>query len=330
MDNKFKQMQRPYSFPKSKKSEDTQQGDDRERLSSTVDEAASSVVTFTAKKTKKRKSPTVNKLPKYKTSAPKILMSQDYEDPTPAETTIETEKKSVCLHENTILDSHVEICRDCGIEICNLQTNEQEWRDYDQDRNDEGRRVKVFKKEQNKGIKAELQEYDLCKKIIQRADEIYQSCTQGDIKRSKYRLGVIFACVYEAYKELDSPKTPEELKKIFKIEHKHMYKGILYVAMHSNKRKYTYINPTNYVPLILKKLNMKDECLDPIIEIYDFVKNKSDIISRSNPQSVSAALVYNYIKKQNIDMNELGLDKVFDLSIVTIKKISDEIDRIIV
>ena len=243
----------------------------------------------------------------------------------------ESETEEKCQHKNRIMDGATEICRDCGEEICFHQSNEQEWRFYgDADnKHDEDPARVSFKKVVEKGIKKDLEAYDLPPNVVQRADEIYQSATQGDIKRSCYRKGIMFACVFEAYKELDSAQVPEDLQQLFQIKHKHMSKGMRYLADHGKKRKKIYINATHYVPRILQQLNMREEHNLKILKIYEKVKNKSDILNRANPQSVSSGLVYYYLKKKNVDLTDLKFGKIVDLSQITIDRISDEIERVL-
>ena len=240
-----------------------------------------------------------------------------------------------CSHENHLIEGNTKICRDCGEEIFYFQNSEQEWRYYyenDNKHDDNPSRV-TFKRPTDKGIKKDLEAHNLSfsKKVIQRANEIYQTSTRGNIKRSRYRLGVIFACVFQAYKDIGDPKTPEELQQKFNIDHKHMSKGLSYISKYGQKQPKTYITPANYIPRILTTLNIKTEHIDNIIEIYERVKNRSDVLNRANPQSVAAGLVYNYLKKRTDEFTEVRklLTKIVDLSEITMQRISNEIDRLL-
>ena len=79
------------------------------------------------------------------------------------------------------------------------------------------------------------------------------------------------------------------------------------------------------------KFNISQEEKEEIVCLYEKIKNKSSMINRSRPQSVSSSLIYYYIckKKGSNNVNIKDFVKKVNLSELTINKISKEINKIL-
>lgn len=188
-----------------------------------------------------------------------------------------------------------------------------------------------FRKNVEKGIKADLIKLGIASEVIEIADQYYHEVTKGEIKRSNLRKGIMFACVFEAYKGLDRPQTPVYLQQIFKINRRTMSKGLTYFYPRSTKRSGDngYITAEHFIPRIMESFNVKQEHIDAALKLYDQIKDKTSLFNSSNPQSVSSGLVYYYFKKINADIPGSTFGKAVGLSEVTISRISSRIDEII-
>jgi hypothetical protein len=165
-----------------------------------------------------------------------------------------------CLHTDTINSNGMDICIDCGLEISILNMSEKEWRYYgDNDNiNSSDPSRCQFRKNPEKGIKKELIKLGFPIDISNLSDELYLTVTKGEIKRSNLRKGIMFACVFNAYKQKNNPQIPEELQKKFKIDRKNISKGLTYFHLNnSNKTNDTYISIEDFIPKIMEKFNIK-------------------------------------------------------------------------
>jgi translation initiation factor 2B subunit (eIF-2B alpha/beta/delta family) len=79
----------------------------------------------------------------------------------------------------------------------------------------------------------------------------------------------------------------------------------------------------------LEKFNIKSEHATNILELYKNLKEKSSIINRRNPQSVSCGIVFYYLKRLNLDISASKFGKLVNLSEITINNITSEIEDII-
>ena len=237
-----------------------------------------------------------------------------------------------CLHTDTINSNGMDICIDCGLEISILNMSEKEWRYYgDNDNiNSSDPSRCQFRKNPEKGIKKELIKLGFPIDISNLSDELYLSVTKGEIKRSNLRKGIMFACVFNAYKQKNNPQIPEELQKKFKIDRKNISKGLTYFHLNnSNKTNDSYISIEDFIPKIMEKFNIKQNHIDTVLSLSKVIKNSSSILIRSNPQSVSSSLVFYYLRKLNPDISISQFSRIVKLSEITILRLINEIENII-
>lgn len=246
----------------------------------------------------------------------------------------QNEIENNCSHSNIINnDQGFEICLDCGVQLSLEISQDQEWRYYgesDNKHNSDPSRVQ-YKKNPEKGIKKDIERLNIPIEVVNKADDYYYEVTKGDIKRSNLRKGIIFACVFQAYKDLNQPKTPDQLMEIFKLKKKQVSKGLTFFRMNCNKEsndENNYITPRNFIPSYLEKFQVTDEHVQIVMDLYSKIEHKSSLINKSNPQSVSCGLVYYYFKKNNIDISASKFGQVVNLSEITIQKIASEIEAI--
>ena len=188
-----------------------------------------------------------------------------------------------------------------------------------------------FRRTAEKGIKNDLVKLNISPEVIEIADTYYEEVTKGEIKRSNLRKGIMFACVFQAYKDLNKHQTPDYLQKLFKITRRTMSKGLTYFYPRSTKRSGDngYITAEHFIPRVMETFNVKQEHIDAALKIYDSIKDRIALFNSSNPQSVSSGVVYYYFKKINVDIPGKDFGKVVGLSEVTITRIASRIDELL-
>ena len=245
---------------------------------------------------------------------------------------IKINDKNSCIHEETVYDSNIQICVNCGLKISEDFYFNPEWRYYgdNDNKNSSDPNRCQYRKIPDKGIKKDLEKIGFPSNVINIADTLYIQITNGDIKRSNLRKGIMFACVFQAYKDLSNPQTPDSLKKKFdNITKKNISKGLTYFCLRSEIKKKEYITAEHFIPKICENFNIKDEHIHNLLQLYKKIESKSSILNRSNPQSVSSALVFYYLKKLNVDISAFEFGEFVKLSEVTILNKANEIDEIL-
>jgi transcription initiation factor TFIIIB Brf1 subunit/transcription initiation factor TFIIB len=231
-------------------------------------------------------------------------------------------KNKECLHSESISEHNFIYCKQCGLQLSD-----------DSNGSEIGRNDSIrlqYKKMPEKGISKDLEIYNLPLDVINLADKLYAGVTKEDIKRGNLRKGIIFACVFHAYHKLNKPQTPDTLQKVFNISRKNISKGLTYFCLGNKERgKTEYITAEHFIPKILEKLNIKQECLSECLQLYKSIENKSSLLNRSNPQSVSKGVVYYYLRKLDSKFDLKKYSEEIQLSEITITRICNTIDNLL-
>ena len=249
-------------------------------------------------------------------------------------------EEKTCQHENKNLEKGISICIDCGEELSENLSTDKEWRYYGQNDtkyNSDPNRVQMRKTEE-KNIYNDVENFGFSEILVDEANKIYSDITKtpnfakGKILRGNSRKSVILACIFHAYKISNNPQSIDKLIKIFGIERKSALKGLKFVNLKAPKKyklRTTYITPMNLIKEIVEKFDGTEDQIKQISEIYEKIKDKSEKLNKSRPQSVASAIVYYWIlkNKKNITCKEFA-EKV-DLSELTINKIIKEIENIL-
>jgi transcription initiation factor TFIIIB Brf1 subunit/transcription initiation factor TFIIB len=238
----------------------------------------------------------------------------------------------ICQHSEIVEHNGIEICIECGEQMSDYFSVDKDWTYYgsNDNRHSSDPSRCQYRRIPDKGIEKELEKMNFPIEICKQANLLYLKVTNGEIKRSNLRKGIMFACIFNAYKDIGNPQIPEELQTKFNIDRKNMSKGLTYFHMRNpTKKNSAYISVQHFIPKIMEKFNAKKEHIDTVLKMYEIIKNSSSIFIRSNPQSVSSSLVYYYLKKMDPDIPVGQFSKIVNLSEITILRIISEIENIV-
>lgn len=246
----------------------------------------------------------------------------------------QSHKISNCKHDNIIIEDHKKICEECGTHLDEIISFKKEWRYYgnsDSKLYSDPTRCQSRKNLQ-RSIRNDIMNMNLSERIIHIADDLYNQVSQG-IHRGKSRKGIIFACVFHAYKIDNNQQSCFNLLELFGLDRKTGLAGLKYfnINMPQNLKqlKSNYITPENIIIEIMDKFEASTKHKTDVIELYKKIKNKSSYINRSRPQSIASGLVRYYIliKKKDISMDDFK--KKVKLSELTIENMVKEIAKIL-
>jgi len=245
-----------------------------------------------------------------------------------------TEKCGECKHSETTEEGGIITCINCGEELRRNILHEKEWRYYgvsDTRRSGDPNRVQARKCEE-KSIFKDVETMNFSKKIVSDANDLYTTVTKGHIYRGNTRKAIIFACVFQAYKTNGNPQSYEQLIDIFSISKKVGLGGIKHVGLNVPKNSAIHnvqITPNNLIDDVMDRFNAKAKHKDEVKNLFQKIKNRSSVLNRSRPQSVSAGLIYYWIEQNDINITLKDFAKKADLSELTITKITKEIKEIL-
>jgi transcription initiation factor TFIIIB Brf1 subunit/transcription initiation factor TFIIB len=248
------------------------------------------------------------------------------------------EMEDECLHESlhefVMMDGNQETCESCGM-ILNKEdiVFDKEWRYYgmmDTKHSKDPNRCHARRSDE-KMIFKDVEKLGFSEKIILLANDLYEEVTQGKIYRANSRKGIIFACVFHAYKISGSPQSCEQLIEIFGMDRKVGLKGLKFVNLNASKdatfRKFQ-INTHDLIREIMEKFHGTEIQKTEAIDIFEKIKDKSSLINRSRPQSVACGVVRYYINQKNKEISMEYFQSRVGLSEITIQRLVTEIERI--
>ena len=240
-----------------------------------------------------------------------------------------------CLHTSIIESGDSLLCTECGEETGKTVVYDKEWRYYghmDTKHKSDPTRCKARKIE-SKSIFKDVENIIYDDAVVMVANNYYTQITEGNIHRGDSRKGIVFACIYYAYKQLGKPQTCENLADLFKIDNKTSLKGLKHFGLKIKKGTIgpaSHITPANLVSDIMDRFSATPEQKAEVVALYERIKNKSSKINRSRPQSVASGLAYYWIC--NNRKNSIGIKKFvgeIGLSELTVIRIAKEISMII-
>jgi transcription initiation factor TFIIIB Brf1 subunit/transcription initiation factor TFIIB len=237
-----------------------------------------------------------------------------------------------CEHSDLVEENGSIVCSECGIEIRKTITHEKEWRFYgNSDKRSDPNRVQIRKSEEKSIIK-DVETMGFSESIVSKANEFYSQVTQGQIYRGNSRKGIVFACIFHAYKINKNHQPFDDLIKIFGLNKKVGLKGMKIVKLNTPKNSdihKTFITPQDLICDVMEKFSATESQIDEVINLYSKIKNKSSKLNRARPQSVASSLAYYWITIKNIDISLKEFSKKVELSELTISRNVKEIENIL-
>lgn len=240
----------------------------------------------------------------------------------------------ICTHIDKVDENGTVSCLDCGEVIRRDITHEKEWRFYghsDSKRSSDPNRVQMRKTEE-RNINKDVENMGFADNIVIKANEIYSQVTRGQIFRGDSRKAVIFACIYHSYKIAGNCQTPKNLMETFGLNKKSSLRGLKIVSVNSPKDSLihtTTITAIHHIHDLMDKFAATSTQKQEVIDLYNKTKNRSSQLNRARPQSVSAALIYYWIKKKNMDISLKKFAQKADLSELTINKNAKQVAKVL-
>ena len=241
--------------------------------------------------------------------------------------------KETCVHAHVLLEGSHKICENCGALMNKELSFEKDWRfygmndtrhHYDPNRC-HGRKVEDIT------IYKDVEYLGFSEKIVLHANRIYEEVTEKKIYRGKSRRGIIFACIFHAYKLNETPQSCESLLQVFGIERKVALQGLKYVHLNASKEsllRQRCICPEDLIVEIMDKFYATSDQKSDILCMYQRIQNKSSLLNRSRPQSVASGMVRYYILRKGKDIPMHIFRTIVGLSELTIHRIAKEVERV--
>ena len=191
-------------------------------------------------------------------------------------------------------------------------------------------------RKQVKSIRKELEALALPEEVRDRADRIYGYRVGFNTYRSTVRKEVMFVCINDAYKELGIFRNPQEIADLLGLKRKGMSRGVMRCSsLYTGKpetNEHRSLTAVDLVPNMLTDcgIHVDPSHLEDIANIYQHAKERSELLNRSKPQSIAAALIYYYLSQVSGDkrMTKSEIAKGCGVSVMTLGKNVTELQRL--
>jgi transcription initiation factor TFIIIB Brf1 subunit/transcription initiation factor TFIIB len=229
------------------------------------------------------------------------------------------------------------LCLDCGLEA-NSITYEAEWRKYsdaDGRASKDTSRCNMYKSNA-KSIDNVVEKLDLPEAIKADVQARYNKIANGKTFRGKCRAAVVATCLFYIYIHRGDFRTNDDVRQMFpNVQKKDMSQALTkYLSVFSEDRTFS-MEPVHLLKRFMFLLNIDvSTYYDEIRKLFHYVKNRSQTLVHSNPQSVAAAIIYLYLLMNPKLMKRLKLTKALfaekvSLSDITVTKLATEAKTII-
>ncbi len=251
------------------------------------------------------------------------------------------EMRDDCNHNwETDCNSKCTICSICGIVSESLDYS-PEWRFYgaydSRGSNDPTRcHKKSVPKDTVKSVfdKAGISVMPVILAKIQKKYDKVVKKTDNSMRRGNGRAAIIGVCYFYVLQEEGLYKTRESIQFLLGVNHRNMTEATTkyYLAFPEDRTK--YITPKNLIPWVLEQVDISNtlnkDVLNRIYKTIDYLSLVSSDLTRSNPQSVAAAVVYFCICntpgcKQELGLNKSKFAEKVKISDITITKLGKKI-----
>ena len=169
----------------------------------------------------------------------------------------------------------------------------------------------------------------ISKIIIDDAIRLHKKISEQQTFRGLNRDGIIAASIYISCRQNSFPRTAKEIAHIFKLDSTSATKGcknaisiINFIEKdldYNDKIQLCTTSPSDFINRYCSKLHISVE-LTKLCEFIAFIVQKNNIIPENTPHSIAAGIIYLVIFNFELNINKRELQKICDISEVTITK----------
>jgi transcription initiation factor TFIIIB Brf1 subunit/transcription initiation factor TFIIB len=236
-------------------------------------------------------------------------------------------------------DAGILVCCLCGFEIDSLDF-QQEWRWYGAADNRSARDPSRCHRQYSapKGVRTvfESHKIDISPMMANLVEARYQKILQSEgnkVLRGQSRESIVAACLFYIYQEFGEFRTSMHIQELFQIKQKNMSIGMNKYLKAFPEARVSHITPEKLLPWLMKLTDIDRSHYRRILIITRYMSATSELVERSNPQSVAAAIIFFYLclnqdYKERMGITRANFAKRAKLSEITIIKIVKEISLI--
>lgn len=234
-----------------------------------------------------------------------------------------------CQHVN--ISSEGNNCLDCGVIV---QSNHKLWKTNLCETYEDSLNTQRVKKK-TRSIHQDIKCLNFNDDIVEKVDNMYNAvCNAKSVNkttkicRGNSRRGLICACFANVFQQENIPHSLSDLCQLFKIKMTTGLQGMQTIIIYLPKTvTYNSFNPAkSLIHDIMNQIEAPTAQIDSVVELYQYLQNKSTKLKRSRLRSVVCGLIFYWIKTTKKKITLKQFHSIVSLSEITIKKIVTEIE----
>ena len=242
-----------------------------------------------------------------------------------------TKEDVVCEHKVVMDSGDFQVCTECG-DTKEIFSYDPEWRYYgvqDNRSSKDPSRCKYSSNTSSRTIKKALELRKISDAMVESTIKKYETVVGKKTMRGEKRNGIIAICLWVSLREIGDFRTVTEVGALFDLERKNLYKGLQTYSQAFPKDRTITVTPHDLLTRTIKLAEIQDSYTAPLQKLCLQLENKSQMLGRSNPQSVAAAIVWLYLclhpkVKAEHHLSKTLYAKRVSLSEITISKLAKE------
>jgi len=231
------------------------------------------------------------------------------------------------------------VCTQCGVELKTLDF-QQEWRWYGASDNRTSRDPSRCHRSRTKpkGVRTVFETHQIAipPMMVEMVEAKYRHIleTEGNkTLRGQGRESIVASCLFHVYQEMGEYRTSIYVRELFKVKQKNMSLGMTRYYKAFPEARTKHVTPEKLLPWIMKLTGVERMHYRRILAITRYLSAASELVERSTPQSVAAAIVFFYLclnpeYKTKLGITKSSFSKKAHLSDITVTKIVREIAAI--
>jgi|SRR5579885_3658914 len=158
--------------------------------------------------------------------------------------------------------------------------------------------------------------------------DLYQKVTKGKVKRNAPRRALIYCCILEICKTRGMIFNKGDFQQLLNIRQRDINTALKEMK-ESMGISNLNISIRDVLRYLMNNLNIKDSCLEDIMNIYEKCKRHSQLFNSSKTETLAAGLLYYYLDNNLEGFNRDGYFDISKVSKDTILLVNDDITKYI-
>lgn len=227
--------------------------------------------------------------------------------------------------------SNLEICKLCGMEREEFDFN-PEWKYFTPGKDSSRCHGSSLRENTIAGVFKECG-LDISQAIALEVEKKFKEISKNSMTRSQGRKGIVAACLYHTYREMNAIRTTEYICKLMGLDMKSMSTGMQRYNETFPEARNCYTKPEDLLIWLMELVGLEKEHYCKLKTLTIMLSESTTRFKRSTPQTVATSVIYFYLclnpgLKERLKITKESFCEKVSPSPVTITKLVEEAAKV--